>query len=301
MATDANSEGKGIGARVLRKEDARHLAGKGRFTSDIRRPGQKEIAFVRSPVAHARILSITKPKGLENAVFTSACTPGMRPMRAPSRLPGYKSADYPALADGKVRFVGEPVVACVADTRAEAEDIAAAVEVEYEELPAVVDMLWAKTDEAPRIHEDWNDNVVMETFTDDDFSRIADRATVVVKREYRMARQAMNPMEGKAVFAEWDDRTDQLMMWTSTQVPHLIRNGLAEFLDLPQRSVAGHCPRCRRRVRLQGLAPTGRSGCRLAVNPPGRTCSLGRGSARAPCRGCELPGTSLSHHASRNP
>ena len=237
MADGGAADGQGIGARVLRKEDARHLAGRGKFTSDFRRPGQQEMAFVRSPVAHARLKSITKPAGHEAAVFTAADMPDMLPMRAPSRLPGYKAADYPALATEKVRFVGEPVAVCVADTRAEAEDIAQAVQVEYDELPAVVDMLAAKADDAPQIHEEWDDNLVMETFADDDFGKIADRATVVVKREYRMARQAMNPMEGKAVFAEWDDRTDQLVMWTSTQVPHLIRTGLAEFLGLEQRQV----------------------------------------------------------------
>jgi len=237
MADGGAADGQGIGARVLRKEDARHLAGRGKFTSDFRRPGQQEMAFVRSPVAHARLKSITKPAGHEAAVFTATDMPDMLPMRAPSRLPGYKAADYPALATEKVRFVGEPVAVCVADTRAEAEDIAQAVQVEYDELPAVVDMLAAKADDAPQIHEEWDDNLVMETFADDDFGKIADRATVVVKREYRMARQAMNPMEGKAVFAEWDDRADQLVMWTSTQVPHLIRTGLAEFLGLEQRQV----------------------------------------------------------------
>lgn len=237
MADGGTTDGKGIGARVLRKEDARHLAGRGNFTSDIKRPGQKEIAFVRSPLAHARIKSVTKPAGYENAVFTNEDMVGMLPMRAPSKLPGYKGADYPAVAVGKVRFVGEPVAVCVADTRAEAEDIAQLVEVEYEELPCVIDMLQALEPDAPRIHEEWDDNIALQTFTDDDFTKIADRATVVITREYHMARQAMNPMEGKAVFAEWDERTDQLMVWTSTQVPHLIRNGLAQFLGLQQRQV----------------------------------------------------------------
>lgn len=237
MTETEASDGRGIGARVLRKEDARHLAGRAKFTADLQRPGQQELAFVRSPVAHARIKSVTKPAGHEGRVFTAADMPGMRSMRAPSKLPGYKAADYPALAIDKVRFVGEPIAVCVADTRAAAEDLAQAVEVEFEDLPSVVDMLDAKQPDAPRIHEDWDDNVVMETFSEDDFGKIADRATVVVEREYRMARQAMNPMEGKAVFAEWDDRTDQLMMWTSTQSPHIIRTGLAEFLDLEQRQV----------------------------------------------------------------
>ena len=237
MADGGSVDGKGIGARVLRKEDARHLAGKGKFTSDFKRPGQKEMAFVRAPVAHAHIKSILKPAGYEYAIFTPEDLPGLKPMRALSKLPGYKLSDYPALAAGKVRFAGEPVAVCVADSRADAEDIAQMVEVEYDILPAVTDMLAAKKPDAPLVHDEWEDNIVFETFSDDDFQKIADEATVVIRREYRMNRQAMNPMEGKAVFAEWDDRQDQLMMWTSTQVPHLIRNGLAEFLDLEQRQV----------------------------------------------------------------
>lgn len=237
MADGGATDGQGIGARVLRKEDSRHLAGRGNFTGDMKRPGQVDLAFVRSPVAHARVKSIAKPAGFEDKVFTAADMPDMLPMRAPSKLPGYKGADYPALATDKVRFVGEPVAVCVGDTRAEAEDIAQMVMVEYDELPAAIDMLAARAPDAPRLYDDWDDNIVLKTETDDDFGKIADRATVVVSREYRMARQAMNPMEGKAVFADWDNRTDQLMMWTSTQVPHLIRTGLAEFLGLEQRQV----------------------------------------------------------------
>ena len=124
MADGGSVDGKGIGARVLRKEDARHLAGKGKFTSDFKRPGQKDMAFVRAPVGHGRITSITKPAGFEDAVFTADDLSDLKPMRAPSKLPGYKASDYPSLAIGKVRFAGEPVAVCVADSRAEAEDIA---------------------------------------------------------------------------------------------------------------------------------------------------------------------------------
>ena len=164
MADGGSVDGKGIGARVLRKEDARHLAGKGKFTSDFKRPGQKDMAFVRSPVTHARIKSITKPAGFEGAVFTADDLADLKPMRAPSKLPGYKASDYPSLAIGKVRFAGEPVAVCVADSRAEAEDIAQMVEVDYDVLPAVTDMLEAKAPDAPLIHEEWDDNVVFETF-----------------------------------------------------------------------------------------------------------------------------------------
>ena len=228
---------KGIGAKLRRKEDGRYMHGRGSFVGDIRPAGMKEIAFVRSPVAHGRIVSIVKPQGAAQRVFVAADLAGIAPIRAPSSLPGYKPSDYPALATGKVRFVGEPVAVCVGDSRAEAEDLAQEVMIEFDELAPVIDMLAARTPDAPLVHEQWGDNVALETFLDGDLADAASRAAVTVTREYRMNRQAMVPMEGRAVLAEWDHRADQLVVHTSTQVPHLIRNGLAEFLGLEHRRV----------------------------------------------------------------
>ena len=228
---------KGIGARLLRKEDGRFMHGRGNYVGDIQLSGMKELAFVRSPFAHARIVAVHKPAGAEDRVFAAADLVGVKPMRAPSKLPGYKASDFPALAGDKTRFAGETVVACIGDTRAEAEDLAQEVEVEYEEIPAVVDMLEARKPGAPLVHEHWGDNVALETFFDGDMDEAAAKAAVKVTREYRMARQAMVPMEGRAVIAEWEERTDQLIVHASTQVPHLIRSGLAEFLGLEQRQV----------------------------------------------------------------
>ncbi len=160
----------------------------------------------------------------------------MLPMRATVQAAGIQGGGLPALADGKARFVGEPVVVCVAATRAEAEDIAQSVAVDYEELPPVVDMLAAREPDAPVIHEGWDDNIVLETFTEDDFSKIADRATVVVKR-IPNGPPGDEPDGGQGGLRRWMIALDQLIMWTSTQVPHPIRNGLAQFLGLQQRQV----------------------------------------------------------------
>ena len=228
---------KGIGASLLRREDSRFMRGRGNFVGDMRPSGMKEAAFLRSPVAHARIVAIDKPAGAGHLVFTAADLDGVKPMRAPSKLPGYKASDYPVLATGKVRFVGEPIAVCIGETRAEAEDLAQAVTVDFEELPALTDMIEARKPGAPLVHEEWGDNIALETFFDGDLAEAEARAAVTVTREYRMNRQAMVPMEGRAVLAEWDDRTDQLVVHTSTQVPHLIRTGLALFLGLEQRQV----------------------------------------------------------------
>ena len=227
----------GIGARVPRKEDARHLAGKAQFVGDLSFPGLWEVAFVRSPLAHARIRSITVPERYADRVFTAADMKGVRPIRAESSLPTYKASDYPPLAAGKVRFAGECVALCIAPTRAEAEDIAETVALDLEALPAVTDSLAARRPDAPRVHDEWNDNLFLTTSVDGDFESARTTAAVVIEREYRTARQCMVPMEGKAVLARHDERKGQLVVYTSTQVPHLIRTGLSEALGLDQADV----------------------------------------------------------------
>ena len=227
----------GIGARVPRKEDARHLAGKARFVGDLSFPGLWEVAFVRSPLAHARIRSITVPERCAGRVFTARDMEGVRPIRAESSLPTYKSSDYPPLARGKVRFAGECVALCIAPTRAEAEDVAEEVALDLEPLPAITDSLAARRPGAPRVHDEWDDNLFLTTFVDADVASVKARAAVVVEREYRTARQCMAPMEGKAVLARHDERDHQLVVYTSTQVPHLIRTGLSQLLGLDQADV----------------------------------------------------------------
>src|SRR3954452_12850296 len=108
MTTETNT-GKGVGARLRRKEDARFLRGRGQFVADIRRAGMLEVAFVRSPVAHARIGSIEKPAGLEDRVWTMADLDDVRPIRAVSALEGFKASDLWPLARTKVRHVGEAI------------------------------------------------------------------------------------------------------------------------------------------------------------------------------------------------
>ena len=119
-------------------EDARFLRGIGCYVDDIELPGLQEVAFLRSPLAHARILSIRKPQGAEPSVFAAEDL-DIRAVQAKLGLPGFKSSEYPPLARGKVRFVGEAVAMCVAATRAEGEDLADRIELELEPLPAVAD------------------------------------------------------------------------------------------------------------------------------------------------------------------
>ena len=226
--------GTGIGRSVPRKEDDRYLRGKGVFIADIRLAGMRDLAFVRSPLAHARILGITKPPGAEGSVFTAADLHGVRPIVANSSLPGFKPSSQPALAEGKVRHVGEAIAVCVAATRAAAEDLAALVDVDFAELPAVVDMLAARIPGAPLVHDTWTDNIVLESKVEADLTNIRAGAAITVHRELRTARQCMSPMEGRGVVAQWDSRLEQLIVHSSTQMPHIIRTGLAACLDLAE-------------------------------------------------------------------
>jgi carbon-monoxide dehydrogenase large subunit len=227
----------GVGASLRRKEDARFLAGEGQYVGDIRLPGMLDVAFVRSPVAHGRLGAIVKPEGFENAVFTMDDLQGVKPIRAVSALAGFKPSDQWPLARGKVRQVGETIAMCVAATRAEAEDIASQVSVELDDLPAVVDMLEARSDAPPSlVHDEWGDNVFLCTDSADTRMLDAVKASAphVVRRHLRTARQSMAPLEGRGVVCRWDTRLEQLVMYSAAQMPHINRAGLSECLGIDQ-------------------------------------------------------------------
>lgn len=230
------------------------MHGRGEYVGNIRMVGMVDVAFVRSPIAHGHIVGIEKPAGLEQAVYTLADMDGVMPIVANSGLPGFKPSEQPVLASGKVRQVGETIAMCVAASRAAAEDIAAQVFVDFEELPAVVDMLDARREGSALVHEHWGDNVFLETFVDttsrdkarDDqppvdadaeLAAIRGAAAITVRRRLRTARQSMAPMEGRGVVAHWDKRLSQLIVHTSAQMPHITRSGLAMCLGLDEGQV----------------------------------------------------------------
>ena len=228
---------QGIGASLPRKEDDRFMRGRGEYVANIRMVGMRDVAFVRSPVAHARIRGIEKPAGDEDSVYVLADLDAVQHIVANSGLPGFKASAQPVLAGDKVRQVGEMIAMCVADTRARAEDIAAHVFVDFEELPAVVDMLAARQPGAPLVHEHWGDNVFLETAVDADLDDIRRSAAICVHRHLRTARQSMSPMEGRGVVAYWDRRLEQLVVYTAAQMPHINRTGLAGCLGLNEGQV----------------------------------------------------------------
>src|SRR3954468_8159435 len=228
--------GQGVGARLIRKEDDRLMRGRGQFVADLRFAGMQDVAFVRSPLAHARIRGISAPQTFKDAVFTASDLVDVKPIRAVSGLRGFKVSEQPALATDKVRFVGELLAMCVAPTRAQAEDISGSLTLDLEELPAVHDMLAARTPESALVHDHWADNVFLETFVDVDIGKALD-APIKVTREIRTARQCMAPIEGRGVVALWDTRLEQPPLYSACQMPHIVRTGLAGCVGLEEGQV----------------------------------------------------------------
>jgi aerobic carbon-monoxide dehydrogenase large subunit len=222
----------GIGASVLRKEDERFLRGRGQYVGDHRFPGMRDVAFVRSPVAHGRLRQIRVPERFRGAVFTAEHLIGVKPIVSAPPLKGFKRSAEPILATGKLRYVGEIVAMCVARTRAEAEDIAGAVTVEYDELPVVADMLAASADASVLVHEEWGDNIFVTFSAGGPIDEATKNAAIKVTKRIRTARHCMLPIEGRGVIAYQDARLRLLTLVTSTQFPHSVQTGLSECLGI---------------------------------------------------------------------
>lgn len=237
MTAPVEAGAKGVGASLPRKEDDRLMRGRGEYVANLRVVGLQEVAFVRSPMAHARVLAVRKPEGAERQVFVLADLEGVKPISAVCGLPGFRVSDLQVLAGDIVRYVGEPIAMCVAATRAEAEDLAELVEVDLEPLPVVADMLEALAPDSQKVHAHWDKNAFLESMVDDDLSAVKRDAAIVVRRTVRTARQCMAPIEGRAVVAEYDSRLDQLIVHSATQMPHINRTGIAECLGIDQASV----------------------------------------------------------------
>jgi carbon-monoxide dehydrogenase large subunit len=234
---------RALGARVLRREDARLLRGRGSYVSDIGLSGQLDAAFVRSTSAHANLLGVDISAALEVpgvvAVLTASdLATTVKPMRAISRAPGYRPCDTPILAQDKVRMVGEPVALVLADDRYHAEDGAGAVRLKLDPLPVLLTMEDALAEGAPAIHAQAPENL-FNSFE----QRIGDveaafaEADEVIELEVSQQRYCSVALEARVVLASYDSAAEALTVWLSTQVPHIARTGLARHLELPENRV----------------------------------------------------------------
>ena len=243
---------KYFGAAVKRREDPRFLRGEARYVDDVKLAGMLHAAFLRSPHSHARILAIhaEAARALPGvaAVFTFVdLERWMKPLPIFGAPPpglaaairfDVRQAPQWALCRDRARYVGEIVAMVVAESRARAEDAVDLIEVEWEPLPPVADMVEAGEAGSPLIHPEWGTNVAVSfTHAIGDPDAAFAGADVVVSETFRIQRYVGMPIEGRGVVALWDRRDGTLTTWNSTQVPHFVQQGLTTTLGLPPHKI----------------------------------------------------------------
>ena len=229
-----------VGASVKRKEDPGLITGAGKYVGDIKLPGMRHVAFVRSPYAHARILGIDGSAALDRAGVLAVVTgDDLRDQYEKVPMAGGDEAvakySHYALSVERVRHIGEAVAAIIADAPDIAADAIDDVEVEWEELPAAADLLSAHSGDAPVIFEDMSDNIPDSgQKKSDDVDEVFASAPHVISQRMHSQRLSGVPMEVRAVLVAPDAVTGGLTVWTSTQIPHGVRSTLATALRLPE-------------------------------------------------------------------
>ncbi len=234
---------KYVGTRTKRKEDPRLIRGMSSYVDDIKLNGMLHAVIVRSPHAHARVKSIDTSAALKLpgvvAVFTGKDVEAVGSVPCAAQIPDLKVPKHPVLAKDKVRYVGESVAAVVAQDRYIAADAAALVEVDYEPLPAVVDPLEALEPGSTVIHEECKDNIAFVTkASGGDVEKAFSEAEVPIIKQ-RMINQRLIPMamETRGVVAQYQPGDNLLTLWSSSQIPHLLRTLAAGMVGLPENRV----------------------------------------------------------------
>ena len=237
-----------IGKTVPRPNAVRLVQGRGNYVDDITLPRMVHVAFLRSPYAHARIGAIDAENALKVPgvlrVFTGAdiarvCSPWVAVL---AHLKGLKSAPQYPLAVERAVWVGEPVVAVVAESRAAAEDGVAMVEVDFDPLPVVADMETALHPDTPVIHEALGDNLAFtRTHSSGDVEAAFAAAAKVVEETFHTGRHTGVTMETRSILASYNPADRLLTVHHSTQAPHMMQTALATHLDLPEGNVRVIC------------------------------------------------------------
>ena len=249
-----------VGTKVKRREDPRLVQGLSHYVDDLRMADVMQVAILRSPHAHARIngvntdaavalpgvVSVTTGADIGDSVGSVPCAAANPTLRTPP---------HPVLAQGEVRYVGEPVAAVVAEDSYTARDALDLIEVDYEPLPAVSDLEKALQPGSPLVHSQWDSN---QCFTFEcgtgDMDKARAEADVIVKQKFIHQRLAPIPVETRGVVARYFPGEDELTVWSSTQIPHLLRAMLALVLGFPEH-----------RIRIIAPEVGGGFGCKLNV------------------------------------
>src|SRR3989440_12292091 len=238
-----------IGTPIKRREDPRLITGQATYVDDIKIPGMLYMAVLRSPYGHARINSINTEAARNHpgvkAVYTAADLKGAVgnvAIAVPLGEIANGMGVHGPLAEGKVRFYGDPVAVVIAEDRYVARDARDLIEVDYEPLPAIVDVEKAMQPGAPLLYEEFGTNVAFSlTPPTDDIDKVFEQTKadggIVVKQRMVNQRLAPNSIETRGVVAEYRKANKSLTVWSSSQIPHLLRNILAALVGLPQHQV----------------------------------------------------------------
>jgi len=235
--------------RSVPRPNARKLAeGRGQFTDDIRLPRMAFAAFLRSPYAHARIVRIDTKKAAQNPgvirvvtgkQMAEVCTPWVGVL---AHLKGMKSAPQHPIAVDRACWQGEAVCAVVAQTRAQAEDALPLIEIEWQELPAIIDAAAAAVPGSPAIHPELGDNICFQReLTVGEVDAAFKDADVVVEETYTTGRHTGVCLEPRSILADFNPADRQLTVYHSTQAPHMMQNIFAKHLGLPDTNVRVIC------------------------------------------------------------
>ena len=228
-----------VGKPVARPNIRRLIHGRGKYTDDITVPNMLHVAFVRSPYGHARINGIDtsiaeNSQGVVRIVTGAEISEICEPMHAvAAHRPGHKSAVQHMLAVDRACYQGEPVAAVIAASRAEAEDAVDLVMVNWEELPAIMDMMEALAPGATPIHPDLGDNLCYQHVIDTgDAEAALSAAAYTVEHEFEFGRHTAVTLEGRAILAEWDTVEERLTVHQSHQSPYQMQDIYSRHLGL---------------------------------------------------------------------
>ena len=239
---------RSFGEPIERNEDRRLLTGQALFIDDVELPGMLHAALLRSPVAHARIVKIDVARALQRPGVVAAYVAGdlgdywqHGPVLVPPPpIAGivFHARTQVPLAKDKVRHVSEPLVIVIAESRYLAEDALDDIDVEFDQLDAVVDLEQALGAGSALVHDDLDSNLSAHVRqTKGHYDAAAAKADCIIRRRFRYEHGISSPIETRGVVAQWDARASQMTIWDTTQAPVFVRNGLAGVLGLNERQV----------------------------------------------------------------
>src|SRR5579864_3100799 len=222
-----------LGERIKRKEDPRLIQGRGHYVDDFKLDGMLHMAFARSIHAHALLKSVNVESARKLAGVVAVLTAGdikgkLGLIPCAAGMEGLKVPEAPCLAGERVFYVGQPIAAVVATDRYLARDAADLIEVDYDPLPAVTDPEKAAQPGSPLVHETLKDNIAFVAKTEGgDWKALDDRGVKMIKQRLINQRLAPASIETRGVIASYSPGEDTLTVWSSTQIPHILKTQLA--------------------------------------------------------------------------